>query len=63
MKDPTREEIVVYPGEWWCPDCCRVVKDNVSVEKQGPMCGCGTPLEVAGEGDDDPYPWDPDWRD
>lgn len=62
MRDPQRDDIIVLPGEWWCPDCSRARDVSVTVEAQGPVCGCGTPLELTGEGDDDPYPEDPDWR-
>jgi uncharacterized paraquat-inducible protein A len=63
MKDPTREEIVVLPGEWWCPGCSSAHAVSITTERQGAICPrCGAALEEAGTGDDDPYPDDPEWR-
>ena len=56
--------IAVYEGEWWCPGCSRSLRNVLSKEgASAPLCPrCGTRMEEAGTGDDDPYPDDPDWR-
>jgi hypothetical protein len=57
--------LAVYEGDWWCARCSATITGPVDREYEPvPHCTrCGTVLELAGTGDDDPYPDDPDWRD